>query len=47
MSKRLVKSSERILYDENGMKRTETIDKEVVLKTTEDKFYMVFIDFVK
>lgn len=47
MSKRLIKSFERTLYDENGLKRTETTEKELVLKTNEDKFYMVFIDFVK
>ena len=47
MSKGFIQSSERTFYDENGLKRVETIDKEFYCKTDEDSFFMVFIDFVK
>lgn len=47
MGKGFIKSKERTLYDESGIKRVETTQKEFAYKTDEDSFYMVFIDFVK
>ena len=47
MAKGFIKSSERTIYDENGNKRMETLQKDFHYKTDEDKFYMVFINFVK
>ena len=47
MGKGFIKSEERTLYDENGVKRVETVQKDFAYKTDEDSFYMVFIDFVK
>jgi hypothetical protein len=47
MAKGFIKSSERTFYDENGNKKVETIEKNFQYKTDEDKFYMVFVNFVK
>lgn len=47
MAKGFIKSSERTYYDENGNKKVETIEKDFHYKTDEDKFYMVFVNFVK
>lgn len=47
MAKGFIKSEERTFYDENGNKKIETIEKDFHYKTEEDKFYMVFINFIK
>ena len=47
MAKGFIKSSERTFYDENGQMQVQTTQKEFKFKSEEDKFYMVFIDFVK
>lgn len=47
MSKGFIHSTERTVYDEYGQPRVETTEKQFTYKTDEDKFYMVFIDFVK
>lgn len=47
MAKGFIKSSERTFFDENGQMQVQTTQKEFKFKSEEDKFYMVFIDFVK
>lgn len=47
MGKHLIKSQEVQWVDENGQLQASSTTKELVYKTNEDEFYMVFINFVK
>lgn len=44
--KRLINSTERKFYDENGNLKVETTAKTIVHKSVEDSFYMAFTNYI-
>lgn len=46
MAKKVIKSKETQYFDENGVLREQTLNKEVSDVTKEDSFYMTFINYV-